>query len=149
MRKGAIGILLVGLFLSVLSIGEMTENVSGATKVDLYAGDVTTSSVKLTWTETEDWAFDQYELYMDDGSGWRLLKTFQSKYTLEYKVTGLESGTVHIFKIRDVDSFGSRDSDTVYVTTEKPSIPSLPGIGVLLTVFGVALVISASRRKKK
>lgn len=149
MRKGAMVIFLVGLFLSVLSIEGMAENVSGATKVDLYAGDVTTSSVKLTWTETKDLFFDHYELYVDDGTGWRLLKTFQSKYTLEYKVTGLESGKVYIFKIRDVDSLGFQDSDTVYVTTKESSIPSLHGIGVVLTVGGVALLISASRRKKK
>lgn len=125
-----------------------TEDVSGATEVDLYAGGVTTSSVELTWTETQDWLFDHYEVYMDDGDGWRLMKTFQSKHTLECTVTGLESGTTYGFLIRDVDELGHADSNVVMITTESESIPALPVTGVLLATVVVALVVSARKKKK-
>lgn len=125
-----------------------TENVSGATEVDLYVGGVTTSSAELTWTETQDWLFDHYDVYMDDGDGWRLMKTFQSKHTLECKVTGLESDTTYAFLIRDVDELGHADSNVVMITTESESIPALPVTGVLLAIVGVALVVSARKKKK-
>lgn len=125
-----------------------TENVSGATEVDLYAGGVTTSSVELTWTETQDWLFDHYEVYMNDGDGWRLMKTFQSKHTLECTVTGLESDTTYNFLIRDVDELGHADSNVVMITTESESIPALPVTGVLVAIVGAALVVSARKKKK-
>lgn len=129
--------------------GMTTENVSAATKVDLYTSEITTSSVKLTWTETDDWFFDHYEVYMleHDGTPWQLLKTYQSKYSLEYRVTGLESDTTYSFKIRDVDTLTEKDSDAVMITTEKESsIPGLPVTGVLLAIVGVALVVSVRRK---
>lgn len=141
----AILVIMTGAILT----GVATEDVSGATKVDLYTSDITTSSVKLTWTETDDWLFDHYEVYMNDGSGWQLLKTYQSKYSLEYTVTGLESDTTYSFKIRDVDSLSEKDSDTMMITTEKEaSIPALPITGILVAIILVALIVSVRRRKK-
>lgn len=141
-------------FMATMIGGVMTgsENASGASKVDLYAGDITTNSVKLTWTESDDWFFDQYEVYMDDGTGWRLLKTLQSQDTLEYKVTSLDSGTEYRFKVRDVDSLGYQDSDTLVVTTEDALSllwSWLPYIIVLLILVFVVVAIIAVVKKKQ
>ena len=150
-----VGAMVIVAFMATMIGGVMTgsENASGASKVDLYANDITTSSVRLTWTESEDWLFDQYEIYMDDGTGWRLLKTLQSQDTLEYEVTSLDSGTEYRFKVRDVDSLGYQDSDTLVVTTEEGGLSLLwswlPYIIVLLMlVFVVGAIIAVVKKKQ-
>lgn len=132
----------------LLFMVNIPENVAGA---DLFAGEETSSSVRLTWTED---TFCTYEIYIDEGDGWRLLKTIDNGGTTEYRVTGLEAGKTYRFKVRSVGSIlcDEGDSNIVSVATEESPLAFLGNwfliiIAVLLLIFGVVIGLLIARRK--
>lgn len=95
----------------------------------LTASEITTSSVKLTWSQAEDNSgIGGYQVLQD---GERIATVTGAVYS--YNVTGLYSGTSYIFKVEAVDAFGNTTTDGPSVSVRTVSSgssyipPSNPG----------------------
>jgi predicted phage tail protein len=91
------------------------------TPVTLYTpSEITTSSMKLTWIESTESDFAEYQIYQSITSGQlgSLVGTVKEKTTINYIVSGLKGSTTYYFTIRVVDANGAAgDSNQVSVTT--------------------------------
>ena len=83
-----------------------------STVVDLVAGSIASSSVRLTASATDNIGVDSFDIYMDIASaGYNLIENVISTGLLDYQVTGLASSTVHDFKVKAKDAAGNVSVD--------------------------------------
>lgn len=112
------------LLLLVLMLCSLPGPSEGATKVslkDLSYGEYGARYIHLDWTESGDWAFDNYEVYMKDkpDEEWQKIVRIKEKGITHYNITGLKPFTAYWFKVRDCDSFGCQDSDVLTEITAR------------------------------
>ncbi|MCG3218174.1 MAG: ArsR family transcriptional regulator [Candidatus Heimdallarchaeota archaeon] len=91
-----------------------------ATSLELYEPtEIFTRSVILTWSESNDWTFEKYELFQKEASSntYVSIASILEKENCTYTVTGLEPTTRYYFFVRDVDALGHKDSNIISVTT--------------------------------
>ncbi|MHA1911298.1 MAG: ArsR family transcriptional regulator [Candidatus Kariarchaeaceae archaeon] len=91
-----------------------------ATSLELYEPtDIFTRSVILSWSESEDYLFQSYELYQKETSSstYDLIVSIFEKDNCTFTVTELEPSTRYYFFVRDVDNLGEKDSNIISITT--------------------------------
>ena len=109
-----------------VTIGSATPPEGGTVNpVTLYTpSNPTTSSVRLTWSQSNIADFSKYDILLSQSSGepgW-ITATIRTKSTTTYEVTGLASGTTYYFTVR-TSSTSNRyaDSKQVSITTLGPA----------------------------
>jgi hypothetical protein len=94
---------------------------SRPTPVTLYSpSEITTTTMKLTWTTSTESDFAEYQIYQSTTSGQlgSLVGTVKEKATINYVVSGLSGSTTYYFAVRVVDANGGAgDSNQVSATT--------------------------------
>lgn len=100
--------------------------------------DITSSSVKLQWSQTQDWLFTRYEVWKNESTEWKIVTQITDASTTTYTVTGLTSNHKYQFKIVDVDSISSAESNIISVTTKAQSSqpPTKPVARLIGTTSG-------------
>ena len=124
-----------------------------AAAVTLNANEVSTSSVKLSWTEYDGAGFDRYEVYVNDGLGWALDRTIWYSFTTEHEVTGLESSETYSFKVTTVVynstsiAYEPEDSNIVTITLEGIETSFLLMTLIFVVVIVIVLLTTTSMKK--
>jgi hypothetical protein len=107
-------------------------------------GDITESSVKLTWNQNTDPDFYCYEVYLSTSPGalGTLLVRITDQLTTTYTVTGLLPATKYYFTIRVINMEGFiADSNQVFVETKELEVPPVPSLPTSIPLEVMAAII--------
>ena len=98
------------------------EEPDSVTLYDPEEEDITSSSVKLSWSQSEIDDFDKYEIYVSESSGslGTRVETVSHKTTTATTIENLDSDTMYYFTVRVVNTVGvHEDSNQVSATTSE------------------------------
>jgi hypothetical protein len=90
----------------------------GATLLSVSVSDVEPTSVRISWSQTQDVCFESYRIeYREAGfSSWTTDTSIGSASTTSTWIYGLDAGTRYGVRVVDVDCLGSRTSNPVPFT---------------------------------
>jgi len=90
--------------------------------------DISSSSLTLSWSQNSDTDFASYRIYRSTTAGVStsstLVSTITTQTTVNFSVTGLNSGTLYYFKVFVFDQGGlNTGSNEVSAITQPPNVP--------------------------
>lgn len=94
-----------------------------ASTLTVSTSEVTSTTARVSWTQTSDWCFAQYRLQHRPlaGGGWQDDATYASPTTTATTVRGLEPATAYEVRVVDEDCAGSQPSAPAQFTTAAPA----------------------------
>jgi len=116
--------------------------------------DITSNSVTLRWTTSQDKYFARYEIYMSTGpSALRnLVTSINSNTTTTYTVTNLVANTTNYFTVRIVNDVGLyADSGSVQASTLVPPLPFYMetwfiSTGIIIVLVAIVAVVLMKKK---
>lgn len=118
--------------------------------------DITSTSVRVTWSRSGDWCFVSYDVqYREAGAaGWITAGTFDNRSFQNFTLTGLKPATDYEARVLDTDCGSAQGSNVVPFRTPAGSV--IPGVsdGALFAGVGfvvllaLGLLVGRARRKR-
>ncbi len=120
-----------------------------ATKVTVTISDVRSTSVQVSWTETNDTCFKDYRLQYQrtTAAGWSDDVVINSSTTTSYRSVGYTPEVTYNFRVVDEDCTSVQASDPVsFRTLPGPNLgaAAAAGIGALVLLLVILVVIAAA-----
>ncbi len=139
LRTGAVA---AGLVLSLLLASRPA---LAGESTDLRVDEVTAFSVGLRWTPTADSGFLDYSVLQANGSTpWRVAAVIVDRNASSHTVDGLDPSATYTFRIATRSDAGTRESNTVTVTTLDLPAPCSEGCPYLTAELAFIAVIVPS-----
>jgi hypothetical protein len=135
------------VFLAVgfLAIVCFSQAAIAATSLSVSTSDVTTSTVRISWSQTQDACFTRYLVqHREIGSGgWVQDETIGSASTTSTTIFGLTPDTSYEVRVVDEDCLGSQPSSAAQIRTTSLAAVGALAVGGIVIMIVVILVIVA------